>query len=273
MSNMPEIVILVATTRKCFIPPDSIYFPIQVGKVISSENLPYIGDDTGDNISGKNPVFCELTGFYWAWKNLNADYIGLVHYRRCFGTEKVSEKFNKNRYKRIIGRKELAAKLKKHPVVLPNKRHYFIETLQSHYAHTHYEEHIIIIRDVIARKCPCFISSFDRIMGKTCGHMFNLTVMRRDILDEYCKWLFDILFEAEKLINIEGLDDYQRRWAGRMGELMINVWIDYKLSSSELKQNDIGTLPVVYLDRVNIPKKVASFLEAKFFHKKYSGSF
>ena len=46
--------------------------------------LGYQGDDAGDNISEKNPYYCELTGLYWAWKNLDADYIGLAHYRRHF---------------------------------------------------------------------------------------------------------------------------------------------------------------------------------------------
>lgn len=64
---------------------DEVYMPIHVGKANSKYELGIQGDDTGDNISKENPHFCELTGLYWAWKNMQpVDYIGLCHYRRYF---------------------------------------------------------------------------------------------------------------------------------------------------------------------------------------------
>ena len=64
---------------------NDVYMPLQVGKALSDVDLGVQGDDEGDNISTKNPNYCELTGLYWAWKNLkDADYIGLAHYRRYF---------------------------------------------------------------------------------------------------------------------------------------------------------------------------------------------
>ena len=42
-----------------------------------------------DSISNKNDSYCELTGMYWALKNLkNVDVIGLCHYRRYFDFHK-----------------------------------------------------------------------------------------------------------------------------------------------------------------------------------------
>ena len=68
-------------------PEDEMYIPLQVGTE-GKKSLYYEKDNMGDNISFKNPFFCELTGLYWAWKNLNADYIGLSHYRRHFTCSK-----------------------------------------------------------------------------------------------------------------------------------------------------------------------------------------
>ena len=81
-----ELKILVAAHKKYPMPQDEIYFPLHVGKK-GKESIGYTGDDTGDHISDKNPNFCELTGLYWAWKNLDAETIGLAHYRRHFTVE------------------------------------------------------------------------------------------------------------------------------------------------------------------------------------------
>ena len=49
-------------THKPFTPPnDPMYIPLHVGRAISN-NLGFLGDDTGDSISKENPYFCELTG-------------------------------------------------------------------------------------------------------------------------------------------------------------------------------------------------------------------
>ena len=98
---MDKIKIIVATHKKYKMPEDEIYMPVHVGKK-GKESIGFIGDDEGENISEKNPYFCELTGLYWAWKNVNAEYVGLCHYRRHFTLDKKIHrneqiKFEKNR--------------------------------------------------------------------------------------------------------------------------------------------------------------------------------
>ena len=84
----------MATHKRYWMPNDSIYFPLQVGAAVNKTksgkplSLGYSKDSTGDNISSKNANYCELTGLYWAWKNMSADYLGLVHYRRHFSVVK-----------------------------------------------------------------------------------------------------------------------------------------------------------------------------------------
>ena len=73
-------------------PSSKIYMTLQVGASLSEADFVYQKDNAGNNISKKNKTFCELTGLYWAWKNLNADYVGLVHYRRYFAIKKIHAK-------------------------------------------------------------------------------------------------------------------------------------------------------------------------------------
>ena len=80
-----KLTMLVCCHKEDIMATAEPYMPLQVGKDISKIDLNIQGDNTGDNISCKNQSYCELTGMYWAWKNLkNVDYVGLCHYRRYF---------------------------------------------------------------------------------------------------------------------------------------------------------------------------------------------
>ena len=58
----------------------------------------YLKDNEGENISSKNKNFCELTGIYWMWKNIDANFYGMMHYRRYISLENKLE----YRLKRIL---------------------------------------------------------------------------------------------------------------------------------------------------------------------------
>ena len=65
--------VVVAAHKPYWMPADPVYLPVQVGAA-GKESIPgYTRDDSGENISAKNPHYCELTGLYWAWKNLPGD--------------------------------------------------------------------------------------------------------------------------------------------------------------------------------------------------------
>ena len=115
---MKDIKVIVATHKKYKMPEDKLYFPIHVGKE-GKNDIGFIGDNTGDNISVKNPNFCELTGLYWAWKNLEADYIGLTHYRRHFSIQHNLPKDTDGRLKRVITLEEADKLFNNVDIILP----------------------------------------------------------------------------------------------------------------------------------------------------------
>ena len=258
-----DIKLIVATHKKYDMPKSDIYLPLQVGAK-SKEKLGYEVDSSGDNISEKNPYYCELTGLYWAWKNLDADYIGLVHYRRHFASkEKIS---SKRRIDKVLTEKEARKILEISDVVLPKKRNYYIENLYSHYEHTMYIEPLEITRKIIEEKYPSYLNEFDKLHKRTSAHMFNMFIMKKNILNDYCIWLFDVLFELEKRIDVSKYDTFHSRFFGRVSELLLDVWIN----TNDIKYEEIK---VINIEKVNWLKKGTAFLMAKFTGKRYKESF
>ena len=122
---MKERLRIYTMTHKPFeIPKDPLYVPLQVGSALQ-EDLGYLRDDTGDNISEKNRNYCELTGLYWAWKNLESDYIGVAHYRRHFALER----FHRDTKQRILTMAQAQELLRKTDVVLLTPRNYFMPNI------------------------------------------------------------------------------------------------------------------------------------------------
>lgn len=219
---MPQqIRILIACHRPYPVPDNSCYLPVEVGAALHTKPIPgFAADDTGDNISRKNKNYCELTALYWAWKNLEAENIGLVHYRRYFAKPK------RGFSGRIADETDFLEALQKVPVILPVKRHYWIETNYSQYVHAHHEQDLTVTREVLADRCPEYLPAYKREMEKRSGHRFNMFVMRADFFSAYCEWLFPILFEVEKRLDISDYDDYNSRVFGFVAERLLDVWIE-----------------------------------------------
>ena len=255
---MSNIKVLVATHKDYEFPEDEMYTPIHVGKGIKNNGFGVMGDDSGDHISLKNQTFCEITGLYWAWKNeffKEYDYCGLVHYRRYFFGE--SEKLKE---KSIASGGDFDNILKKYDMIVPRKRNYYIESIYKHYSNAHYEKDMVATRDIISAKYPEYEKSFDYIMSNKKLHLFNMFIMKTEKYNEYCEWLFDVLFKLEQTIDIENYDAYQRRVFGFLAERLFNVWVHKnKLTYFEQK--------TVNLDGENLFLKAIGLLKRKFTNK------
>ena len=271
-----KITVMIAAHKKYQMPTDEMYLPVHVGAAgkesIEDNGKTYQRDDDGENISELNPFFCELTGLYWAWKNLNVDYTGLVHYRRHFSVHP----HDKDKWDSVLKKKEIEQDLGKIKVFVPRKRWYYIETLYSHYAHTHYADQLDETRKIIETRYPEYGNSFETAVKQRWGYMFNMMIMEKELFDEYCSWLFDILFELRTRIGKEAeesLDKFQGRFYGRISEIIFNVWLLEQQRTGKIKDTEIKEIPFIHMENTDWWKKGGAFLKAKFRGQKYSGSF
>ncbi|WP_044973687.1 DUF4422 domain-containing protein [Ruminococcus sp. HUN007] len=246
-----DIALIVATHKNYWMPKDEMYVPLHVGRE-GKNDLGYIGDNTGDNISTKNANYCELTGLYWAWKNLDADYLGLVHYRRHFTAKGAKG----TKEERVITKAQLSEILKKTDVILPTPRNYYIETNYSQYVHAHHAEDLDTTRAIIKEKYPEYLAAYDASMEKTYGHRFNMFIMKRDKFDAYCEWMFDILFELEKRLDISNYNKNDSRVFGFVSERLLDVWIN----TNKIKYVD---QPYIFMEKQNWFVKGANFIKRK----------
>lgn len=260
-----DLKMLVATHKKVEIPPISCYYPVQVGTALNATIPNYLRDDKGENISSKNPYYSELTGVYWAYKNLKADYIGLVHYRRYFANSWWSSLKKYPTIKDYLSESKAEQLLKNVDIILPKKRRYYIESVYDHYAHTLHEEDLLVTERIIQKRCPEYLEEFQELKVRKSAHMFNMFVMKEDIFNDYCAWLFPILKE---LLEIRGtnFDRFHQRYPGRVSEILMDVWIN-------TNNYDYVEQPLIFIGGRQLFARAYELLKSKVTGEKYSDSF
>lgn len=193
--------------------------PLGVG---SNKNIINVNiyDNTGDNIADKNKHYCELTALYWIWKNTDDQIVGLEHYRRFLCKERFF-------YYRPVTKTEIKNLLNKYDIILPR-----FETLDegvySNYAKSHYQSDMDTCGEVIKEKYPEYVDDYEKVMASKRGCFANVFIAKKELADEYCEWIFNILFEVEKRINYLDRDAYQQRVFGFLSERLFNVWLLHK---------------------------------------------
>ncbi len=219
--------IYVCTHKQYTKPDDSLYRSLQVGRAIS-EDLGYEGDDTGDHISGRNKSFCELTGLYWIWKNVQCDIVGVCHYRRYFIHDE--DFLKQDEIERLL--------TTGYDVILPTSSFTHYRNTRDHYAHEHFRKDLDTLREILAELSPEALPAFDLTCDCNLLSAWNMLITRKEIFDEYCSWLFPILFEAEKRIDISSYDTFQGRLFGYLSERLIRVFFmnhTYRIYEAEVR--------------------------------------
>lgn len=243
MQDISNTKILVCYHKKYNLPKQSFYLPIQVGKAISNINLDIqcddkVGDLVCENISSKNYSFCELTALFWAWKNIkkiypNIQYVGLCHYRRYFkNIEKDLYKLYKSKNCTIVS-------------------NYFIFpwSVEVQYKKSHVSDDFDVLKESVSELYPEYTDSFKKnLCNNNKTLYFNMFVMSVSDFEHYCEWLFTILLNVEKKINIDNYNHKQIRIFGYMAERLLLVYI---------KHNHIK---MIHDDVINIEQKNISFI-------------
>lgn len=252
MRDKMDIKIIVAAHKEYPMPQDEMYLPLHVGAA-GKTPIYEACDNTGDEISEKNKNFCELTGIYWAWKNLAADYVGLAHYRRHFSVKGAKG----DKFARIMTRAQAEEILGHTDVILPKPRDYVIETNYSQYVHAHHAEDLDMTRQILVEQFPDYVAFFDKSMKQTSGHRFNMFIMKRDIFDRYCEWLFAVLFELEKRLDISEYSPYDARVFGFVSERLLDIYLE----KNGIRYQEV---PYVFMEQQNWLVKGWKFLMRKF---------
>lgn len=220
-----------------------------------SNDKSYIYDNEGtDNISCKNSNYCELTGLYWIWKNDPNDVKGLVHYRRFFTKNRFTNSINF-----FLSEDEVNKILKNNNIIVGEKYYMDLPTVKDDYLLNHKEKDWEKLKDIIRRLYPEYLDTFEQVEKANWFYPYNMMIATKGVFNAYCEWLFTILFELEKEIDLTGYDVQQARIFGFMSERLLSVWI----LANKLKCYEA---PVVQLDcrfRYRIRRKLERIFERK----------
>lgn len=248
-----NVKIIVATHKRARMPDDAVYLPVHAGRR-GKEDIGYIGDDTGENISDQNWYYNECTAVYWAWKNLPADAVGLVHYRRHFTKKSLFARAVRGKWECVLTGAEAEKLMSEHDIVVAKPRRYVVETIASHFAHAHNPQELELLRRIIGERCPEYLSALETLLHRRWAHMFNMFIMSRERFDEYCAWLFDVLLEFGRRVDMSDYPPEKRR--AFISERLLDVW----LIKNGYPYKEVS---VMYMEKQNWPKKIWRFLQRK----------
>jgi lipopolysaccharide biosynthesis glycosyltransferase len=265
---MKTISILVGLSKDEYIPNNELLVPIHLGASLSDLEIPNsIGDNTGDNISEKNHSYCELTGIYWAWKNLKSDYIGLFHYRRylSFNSNQSDEsdikyKFNYDCENDLnLNEKCMRKIIEDNDIIIPKKNKYHFQeyNIYDSYDYNHYIDDLNICIEYIKDKYPEISKQLPNLQSNE-AYLYNISIMKKEIYNEYCLFLFDVLDNFDKKSDTSSYNPTQYRVQGYLGERLTNLFIHYIIAQKKYK---IKELQVSFFENTEKKQSIEHFFK------------
>ncbi|SDD24471.1 DUF4422 domain-containing protein [Paraburkholderia lycopersici] len=192
-------------------------------------------DCEGENIAELNPYYNELTAYYWAWKNSEADIVGFYHYRRYLNflidetwkdrlivatpaeariVEYLTHAAQCERARRMLNVCDVVL-----PRTLPAPR-----SIEDHYLGHHHREPWDAFLTALESAYPEHRAHLDLFRLTGVGPICNIFVMRRPLFDEYCAELFPIIDPIFKQIGPR-YDAHGNRFPGFLAERFLAFWV------------------------------------------------
>ena len=208
-------------------------FPVQVGAALSDRHFEgFLHDDAGDNISGKNRSYCELTAQYWAWKNVDADYYGFFHYRRYLYPDPKArrpyridrcadlpllQKLGYDRFAELIGNYDLIAPMGEN-MHIPVREHYAS-------AKYHHGADLELAETIVRERHPAMVPAMEAYLSGTVCYFGNIYIMKKQVFHDYCCWVFSILEEFDRRADLSGYSGQELRVDGYLAERLFGIWL------------------------------------------------
>lgn len=272
-----SVLILVSSVSELHIPDKVPLVPIQVGCHDSEVRFDgMLHDDDGVNISEKNPYYCELTAQYWAWKNTDSDFVGFLHHRRYFSFEEnkirdmtypkrkvrpyfIFDEPNEKTLNQIsFDDDSLQRMIERYDIIAPTSEKIY-ETVRCQYERCEHPQtdEMKTVREIIAERCPRYLKAADDYFNGREAYFCNMFVMRRDIFEDYCEWLFDILSELD---NRRPTEQRQKRDNGKISERLFGVYFMQKKREGVLKWAEVPRIHFASLDGASVNKSFSRLL-------------
>ena len=259
-----DIKILISCHKPSQTVKNDLLFPIEVGAALRTEHPEgMLRDDEGINISSKNEMYCELTAQYWAWKNLKSDYYGFFHYRRYLnfndkkystdGWQNVIEDhisdgsisrygWTEERMRSVIEDYDLIISELKNVQRMPDKNKSVYEQYKN--GHSLNIKDLDIVRDIIDERYPEYKSELEEYLRGQYTCLCNMYIMKSELFHNYMEWLFDILFEFEKRMDMSQYTVEGYRTPGHLAERLLTLYYLHLKKQGKYRVKELQTVVI-----------------------------
>jgi lipopolysaccharide biosynthesis glycosyltransferase len=251
-----DIKIFVCCATDSYVPDHPLLKPVQAGAALREERFHGMQpDDEGDNISDRNPYYCEMTAHYWAWKNADADYFGFFHHRRYLSFEDGKllpedpnscvrfDSLNDFTMQKLrLEEAHMREIIENHDIVVMTPHCFALNPLlaESPTIYAQYDlspDHFIgdldLAVSILLRDHPEYKGAAEEYLAMSEGIYLNMYIMKKKYFHMYNEILFPLLEEVYTSVDFSERNVYGKRFVGFVAERMLGIFLLHLLKTQE----------------------------------------